>query len=393
MNLLDILLLVAALSFAVSGYRQGFVIGVLSFAGFLGGGFLGMALAPELLSSVSSPTWQALASVVVVFAAAMLGQVVAILLGGRLRSAITWRPARAVDSTLGALLSVVSVLLVAWFVASALRTGPLPSVSAQIRGSAVITEIDQFMPDQARGLFSEFRQRLGDSAFPRVFGSLSPETILPVDPPTETILSDPDVRAASDSIVKVRGRAVCARDVEGTGFVVSPGYVLTNAHVVAGVRRPTVQVGGTGARLSGRVVVYDANRDLAMIHVPGLKAPALAFGPAAERGDEAVVAGFPLDGPYRLSAARVRQVIDARGPNIYGTAQVTREVYSVYAAIQPGNSGGPMLDDDGRVSGVVFAKSVDDDATGYVLTRTEVDPVLARGKGARTAVSTGACAA
>lgn len=393
MNLLDILLIVGCASFAISGYRQGFVVGVLSFAGFLGGGALGMILAPRLVSGITSSRLQALVSIGIVFLVASLGQVVALLVGGQLRSGIRWRPARVLDSTLGALLSAVSVLLVAWFLASALRVGPLPEVSAQIRGSAIITRIDTLMPEQARTLFSSFRRVLDNNGFPQVFGTLAPETIVPVSPPTTALLSDPDVKRAGASIVKVVGLAVsCNRDVEGTGFVIAPHKVLTNAHVVAGVRSPTVQVGGNGRRYTGRVVYYNPNVDIAVIDVPGLSAPALSFAADASRGDLAVAAGFPLDGPYRLSPARVRDVIDARGPNIYDSAQVTRQIYSLYVTIEPGNSGGPLLAADGKVYGVVFAKSVDSATTGYALTYSEIKPLLPRAVAASSAVPTGACA-
>lgn len=394
MNLLDWLLLAACVMFAISGYRQGFVVGVLSFAGFLGGGAVGMALAPHLVASLTPATTQAVVSIVIVFVAASLGQFLAILLAGRLRGLIIHGPLRVLDNGLGAVLSAISVLLVAWFVASALRAGPLPTVSDQIRGSAIITTVDQLMPDQARSLFSSFRRVLDDSGFPRAFSDLAPEQILPVDPPSADIVRTPQIAALRKSVVKVEGLASsCKRDIEGSGFVFERNLVLTNAHVVAGVDRPTVQIGGQGKRYDGRVVVFDPNRDLAVIRVPSLPAPVLRFGSAAERGDQAVVAGFPLDGPYRLGAARVRQVVDARGPNIYDDKQVTRAIYSLYAIIRPGNSGGPMVGTDGRVEGVVFAKSVDDDSTGYALTLEEVRPVLQAASHASGPVRTGQCAA
>lgn len=394
MNLLDWLLLAACVMFAISGYRQGFVVGVLSFAGFLGGGAVGMALAPHLVASLTPATTQAVVSIVIVFVAASLGQFLAILLAGRVRGLLIRGPLRVLDNGLGAVLSALSVLLVAWFVASALRAGPLPAVSDQIRGSTIITTVDQLMPDRARSLFSSFRRVLDDSGFPRAFSDLAPEQILPVDPPSADIVRTPQIEALRKSVVKVEGLASsCKRDIEGSGFVFARGLVMTNAHVVAGVDRPSVQIGGQGKRYEGRVVVFDPNRDLAVLRVPSLPAPPLRFGGAAERGDQAVVAGFPLDGPYRLGAARVRQVVDARGPNIYDDKQVTREIYSLYAIIRPGNSGGPMVGTNGRVEGVVFAKSVDDDSTGYALTLTEVRPVLEAASGATRSVSTGQCAA
>jgi S1-C subfamily serine protease len=200
------------------------------------------------------------------------------------------------------------------------------------------------------------------------------------------------VRAAAASIVKITGIAdSCNRGQEGSGWVVARDRVVTNAHVVAGMHTATLRIHGTGRSYTGRVVIFDPKRDLAVIDVPGLPADPLREGPDLARGDTGVVAGFPLDGPYRLDAARVRDVVDARGSDIYGQPGASREVYSLYATVQPGNSGGPLLAPDGRVVGVIFAKSLDDASTGYALTTTEVQPVLQAAAAASTPVSTGSC--
>jgi S1-C subfamily serine protease len=215
-----------------------------------------------------------------------------------------------------------------------------------------------------------------------------------VQPPDATVGQTAGVRRAARSIVKITGDAqACSRSQEGSGWVLADDVVVTNAHVVAGVRRPSVQVGGVGDRHEASVVVFDPVRDLAVLRVPGLDAPALPRAGDLDRGAAAVVAGFPLNGPFRLDAARVRDVITARGEDIYGRQTSVREVYSLYARVQPGNSGGPLLDRQGRVVGTVFAKSLDDDSTGYALTMQEARPVLARGLSATQPVSTGDCAA
>jgi len=392
-NWLDLLLLISAASFGVSGYRQGFVVGVLSFVGFLGGGVLGLTFAPSLVSGLAPGVGQSLLAIGVVLVCATAGQLLAAWLAGIVRDRITWTPAVTVDAALGALVSVVAMLVVTWFLASALRPGPSPTISRQISDSAVVTAVDKVMPDQASTLFSSFRRVLDDNGLPTVFAGLSPERIRPVDPPDPAIADSPAIRAARNSIVKITGTASsCDRSLEGTGFVYAPRHVLTNAHVVAGVRTPVVRIGGAGRRYNARVIVYDSRRDLAVLHVPGLPAPPLAFATTAKRGDQGVVAGFPKGGPYQLEAARVRETIDARGPDIYHRSEVTREVHSLYANVQPGNSGGPLLSLDGRVYGVVFAKSLDDPRTGYALTVDEAAPVAAAGQAADAAVSTGGCA-
>jgi S1-C subfamily serine protease len=193
-------------------------------------------------------------------------------------------------------------------------------------------------------------------------------------------------------VVRVTGTAGdCNRRLDGSGFVFSDQHVLTNAHVVAGVDRPEVQVGGNGRSYDARVVVYDPERDLAVLYAPDLGADPLAFDSTGERGDEGVVAGFPGGGPYHLEAARIRDTIDARGPDIYHRKQVTREVYSLYADVEPGNSGGPLLTLAGDVYGVIFAKSLDDSDTGYALTVDEARPVIRAGSERTEQVGTGAC--
>lgn len=393
MTRLDVLLLLAAAVFAVAGYRQGLVLGGLAFAGFLGGGMGGMALAPAVVGGWEPGARQALAAVLLVVVAALLGQALLGLLAVRLRRRLTWRPARLVDAGLGALSSVVAVLLVTWFVASALRAAPVPGVSGSIRSSRVLTAVDDVMPERGTTLFGSFRRLLDERGLPQVFAGLAPERIAPVDPPRAALSAAVGVRTAAGSVVSITGEArSCRRRVEGSGFVYAPERVLTNAHVVSGVPEPYVRVGGRGASLPATVVVYDPRRDLAVLAVPGLQAPALPLDGSVRRGSEGVIAGFPRGGPYRLEAARVRERIRARGPDIYGGSTVTRMVLSLRGRVEPGNSGGPLLAPDGDVYGVVFAKSRDDEVTGYALAVEELLPVTAAGRRATEPADTQGCA-
>ena len=393
MNWLDVLLVLAAASFAFSGYRQGFVVGVLAFAGFVLGGVGGLIVAPGLVSGLDAGITQSVLAISIVLLAATVGQASLAWLGSLVRDRLTWRPARVVDAGLGAFVSVVAMLLVTWFLASALRPGPVPTLSRQISDSRVITAMDEVVPDQAHTLFSSFRRVLDDNGLPTVFAGLAPERIRPVEPPTPGITGNRAVRQAGTSVVRVVGTAPdCSRRLDGSGFVFADQHVMTNAHVVAGVEDPQVQVGGTGRTYDARVVLYDSSRDLAVLYAPDLRADPLDLDPTAGRGDDAVVAGFPGGGPYRLEAARVRDTINARGPDIYHRDQVTREVFSLYAVVEPGNSGGPLLSLRGDVYGVIFAKSLDDPDTGYALTVDEVRPVARRGAGRTAEVDTGACA-
>lgn len=212
--------------------------------------------------------------------------------------------------------------------------------------------------------------------------------------PDPALANSPVAVRARNSIVKVMGTAQsCGKVLEGTGFVFGNRRVMTNAHVVGGVDEPTVQIGGEGRKYDAKVVLYDWQRDIAVLDVPNLNAPALRFTTRdAGSGDNAIVAGFPQNGAYNVQPARVRGRITANGPDIYHRKTVRRDVYSLYATVRQGNSGGPLLTPDGKVYGVVFAKSLDDANTGYALTADEVQPDVTQGRAANQQVDSDSCA-
>ena len=398
LTVLDIVLIVLFVSYAVTGYRQGLVVSAFSLAGFLGGGALAMWLMPMALRGWSdleaSPVLRTVVLIAGVFIAASIGQALAVYVGSHLRSQLRVRPAQAFDAVLGAVAVVVSAAVLVWFIAGALRGGAPAPLARAIGESRVLQAIDGVVPPETSRLFAGFREVLDREGFPRVFEGLEAERITPVDPPDATLVNTPGVAAAADSMIKITGVAeACNRGQEGSGWVVAPERVVTNAHVVAGMRTATLRIQGTGRSYAGHVVLFDPERDLAVLAAPGLPAAPLTPGPELGRGDGGVVAGFPLDGPYRLDAARVREVVRARGADIYGQSGTTREVYSLYARVRPGNSGGPLLSTGGRVVGVIFAKSLDDNSTGYALTMDEAQPVLDAAPRASAAVDTGPCVA
>ncbi|GAA1320318.1 MarP family serine protease [Streptomyces sanglieri] len=400
MNVLDILLLAGAVWFAVIGYRQGFVVGILSVIGFLGGGLVAVYLLPILWdqltdgSEVSSTA--AVVAVVIVIVCASVGQAFTTHLGNKLRRYITWSPARALDATGGALVNVVAMLLVAWLIGSALAGTTLPTLGKEVRSSSVLLGISRVMPTQASTWFTDFSSVLAQNGFPQVFSPFANEPITEVKAPDPALVGSPVAARAKKSIVKVVGTAPgCGKVLEGTGFVFSDRRVMTNAHVVGGVDEPTVQIGGQGRVYDAKVVLYDWRRDIAVLDVPDLDAKPLRFtGPDsdARTGNSAIVAGFPENGSYDVRAARVRGRINAGGPDIYHRGTVHRDVYSLYAMVRQGNSGGPLLTPAGEVYGVVFAKSLDDPDTGYALTADEIRQDIARGRAANQQVDSQVCA-
>ncbi|MFE5399261.1 MarP family serine protease [Streptomyces sp. NPDC056568] len=398
MNVLDILLLLAAVWFAIVGYRQGFVVGILSVVGFLGGGLVAVSLLPvvwdALTDNAEVSTTAAVVAVVVVIVCASVGQALTTHLGNKLRRYITWSPARALDATGGALVNVVAMLLVAWLIGSALAQTTMPTIGREVRQSQVLLGVQEALPEQADTWFDDFTSVLARNGFPQVFSPFANEPITEVQPPDPALVNNPVATRAKRSIVKVMGTAPdCGKVLEGTGFVFADRRVMTNAHVVGGVDEPTVQIGGEGRKYDATVVLYDWRRDIAVLDVPELRAPALRFTDEdAARDDGAIVAGFPENGAYDVRAARVRGRITASGPDIYHRDSVRRDVYSLFATVRQGNSGGPLLTPEGEVYGVVFAKSLDDAETGYALTVDEIREDIALGRTANQQVDSDSCA-
>ncbi|MFM6851325.1 MAG: MarP family serine protease, partial [Terrabacter sp.] len=296
------------------------------------------------------------------------------------------------DSVLGAVVVMLAASLIVWFIGGALRTAGNPALSKAMAESRVMRVVNSVVPEQTGDVFASFRGFLSSQGFPQVFGGLAPEPITPVQDPDPAVAQSAAIRAAGRSVVKVTTQSQsCQRGQEGTGWVLAPGRIVTNAHVVAGADELRIEAGDQTLR--ARVVVFDPRRDLAVLSAPGVSAPALPLGGELTRGDSAAVPGFPLDGPFRVVSARVRAQLDARGLDIYGRERVVREIYSLATTVQPGNSGGPLLDPQGRVVGVIFAKSLEDATTGYALTLAEAKPVLDASANAQAEVDTGACVA
>lgn len=393
-DLLDLILIVLAAAFAVAGYRQGFIVGVLSFAGFLGGAAIGAVFAPSIARSVvHQQTKQALVAIVVVFLAAMIGQLLASAVGAALRSRVSWRPATFIDSLGGAAVSVLSVLLIAWLIGTAVVNAPFAAITTQVNHSEVLKGVDRVMPPSARTMFSDFRSLLAAGPYTQVFGELGAEPALTVAAPDRRVLSSAGLKQASDSIVKVIGIATsCSKRVEGSGFVFAPDHVLTNAHVVAGVDEDQEVFTRLGAHFTARVVFFDPEKDVAVLYVPGLDAASLNFAGPVSEGADAIVVGYPGDRSFTAVPARVDQDQKVNVPDIYEAHNVTRQIYSVRALVQGGNSGGPLLAPDGQVDGVVFAAAVGVKDTGFALTASEVTPDAQAARNDTSAVSTHGCA-
>lgn len=392
MNLLDGLIILAALVYGFSGFRNGAIVGVLSLVGFFTGAIVGAQLAEPLGSRLAHGRAQVPVAIVCVLFLAMIGQLLGTWIGGHVKARFVRNTGRQVDAGVGSILGVASVLLVAWMIAVPLASSPYPSLATEATGSSIVRGVNTVMPGSMRTLYSKLRVYLDQSGFPPVFGDLPSTSIVNVAPPASLTPAEREqVRVAAQSTFKVYGQAdSCNRGIEGSGFVVSRHHLMTNAHVVAGTDRVAVVV--SGRQLAATVVLYDSKRDVAILDVPGMDAPPLRFAPGPARsGDPAVVLGYPEDGPLDVRTARVRDRVQVSGADIYGNPGVRREVYSIRSVVRSGNSGGPLLAADGTVLGVVFATDLRSTDTGYVLTAGEVSADLAAGRDASTRVGTGEC--
>jgi uncharacterized membrane protein required for colicin V production len=371
---LDLILIVVVAAFAVSGYRQGFIVGVLSFFGFVGGALLGAQFGPDISRAiVGGQTQQDVIAVILLVSFAVVGQFIASSIGAAMRSTVTWRSATVLDSAGGAVVSMVSVLLIAWVVGSVLVGSPFPVVDQQVNNSIALQTLDKFMPSPAKTMFSDFRRLLAsNSTYAEVFSGIGAERILAIPAPDPSVLNSQGVLDAHSRVVRVQGVAPsCQRSIEGSGFVISAHHILTNAHVVAGVTQRQTVTTDSGQVYDATVVFYDPQVDIAVLDVPQLDLTPLKFAGQANPGDSAVVAGYPLDAQVLHTVpARIGGTQNAQGPNIYQTSTVTRQIYEIRA---------------------VFAAAVGVSDTGFALTASEVAADAHAGEHATAAVSTGEC--
>lgn len=389
LNSLDVLLIVVMLAYAVSGYVQGFVVNLIATTGLLAGGLIAIAVVPRFMDNPSRELGASLLALGLVVAAAAIGQTVGTFVGAELRSGLTWKPLRWIDAVGGSALSIVAVLCAGWALGYSVSGTTIPYLSTASRESQILSHVDRVMPSQATSVLRSFNDVIDTNLFPRYIDPFQTERITDVGPPDEAVLAQPGVAGARGSVVKILGQAVCERGIEGTGFAYAPGRIMTNAHVVAGVRTPTIQVGGRS--VDTEVVLFDPELDVAVL-AADVDLPVLDFDLTGDAGDPAVILGFPQNGPYDVRAARIRDKAPLRSPDIYDRGQVERETFAVRGLVRSGNSGGPLISPQGDVLGVIFAASVSDRSTGYALTAEQVAEDARRGISASAPVSTGGCA-
>lgn len=398
MNWVDLLVIVLALLAAISGARQGVVIALPALLGVAIGAIAGIRLAPLVVDLFANPAAKVACAVATLVFLVALGETLGVWAGRRFKAAVKGRfntqKLSGIDQTLGAILQGAVVLLVAWLIAVPLTgVAALPGLARAINNSTILGAVDKAVPASAESLPADLRKLLDVSGFPSIVDPFQKTEITDTAPPDMALQHSAVVQQLHSSVLKIRGTASsCSRALEGTGFVIAPQRVMTNAHVVAGTDETSVET--SQGRLSARVVYFDPEVDLAVLAVPRLHASPLALATdPAKSGDSAIVLGYPLDGPYTATAARIRNEITLQGPDIYDAHTVRRDVFTIRAQVRSGNSGGPLVDPSGAVIGVVFGASVEDADTGFTLTAKQVRSVVQDAATLSARVSTGSCAA
>jgi S1-C subfamily serine protease len=378
---LDWIILAFVTLLALYGYGQGFVVGALSLAGFVGGALAGGRLAPALLEEGARSPYAPLFALV---GALLGGGLLAMGLesvGRRVRGVVRIPGFGAVDGLLGALLSAALGLGLAWvFGAVALQTPGARELRSTVQRSEILSRLNDALPPSGPLLNALARF----DPFPEIAGP-------PVDvaPPRAAIARDPQVRAAAASVVRIRGTA-CGLGVSGSGWVAGPGVVVTNAHVVAGQDDTTVQLGGEGPSLDAQAIAFDERNDLAILRVPGLDAPALPLASSPGSGTSGAILGFPQDGPYDVRAARLGVTRTVLSQDAYGNGPLQRPMTAFRGVVRSGNSGGPVVGGDGAVLTTVFAATTSSSRRGgYGVPNRIVERRLEEASGP---VSTGPCA-
>lgn len=390
MNFIDLVLLLLLVLAALRGFRQGAMSQVMAFGGAAVGLVVGAMVAPRVAPAIVEQPGAALALLTLglLLLSIAFGQALGVAIGMRLRRAVHVAGAAAVDRTAGIAVGMTGVLLTIWLLASVLVQGPLPSLAKQVRQSVIVGTVGDVMPAPP-DLFGRVGNYLDQHGFPTVFSGLGGAIAPPVDPPTRGAVAAAQ-EAGAPATVQVTGQG-CGGVSSGSGFVTQTGFVVTNAHVVAGTGDLTVR--DASGEYTARAIFVDSEVDLAVLRAPDLPAPSLRWvGRPADRGVSGATLGFP--GGQRqmeVKPAAVRSRSQATGRDIYGRGSVTREVLTLSAGVRRGDSGGPFVTRGGRVAGVIFAAAAAEPATGYALTAESVKGPISRAIEANTAVGTGNC--
>lgn len=388
-RLLDVLVVIVLLVYLSEGWRSGFIRSLSAIVGLVAGAVAAFFVIPVIGTIVPDPFWRTFLVVSSVVALIILGSMAGAGIGRALRGRVEKTPLRPLDRIGGGLANLVVGALITALLAGSVASLGIPVLSAAVSNSWVLQAINTVTPEPVTAALARLRSVVAAQGLPVISGGFSGITKSPGVPKVDTGTSS--LAAAAASVVRINGTAyACGQNQSGSGFVVATDRVVTNAHVVAGVTQPIVQA-PNGQALDGRIVYFDPQNDLAVIAVSGLRVPTLALGGPLAVGDDGVVDGYPYGGPFTTGGAQVLAHSTESVENIYSTGRTNRDLYTLAADIEPGNSGGPLLETNGTIAGIVFAKSSTDANLGYAMTDAVLAPVVQQAAGLSARTSSGAC--
>jgi S1-C subfamily serine protease len=388
MDVIDIIIILFAIGATIRGRDLGSARQICSTVGFFGGLLLGAWIGPHVIHFGHTELSRSLITLIITLGLALIGLTLAEYVGEILKSKLQLSRIDVLDRVLGALIGLVTLLITVWLGAAILIKLPYPGLQDGLRGSAIISSLNQALP-AAPNIIADLGHVISPNGFPDVFNGNEPS------PGSATLPSlgqlNPAVSRDDASVVKIEGRG-CGGIVEGSGFVVSTDTIVTNAHVIAGITHPYV-ISLAGVRYSTTIIWFDPNLDLAVLKVSGLNAPSLTVDTTdTGNGTIAAVLGYPGGGNFTAEPASTIQEFTADGRNIYNQGDTERDVYEIKADVIPGNSGGPLINVNGDVIGIVFAQSTVYNQVGYALTTATPLHEIQQAEAQNKAVSSGQCA-
>lgn len=384
--ILDVLLVLLLIGYLVYGIQVGFLRSLGAILGIVAGAIAAFFVMPLVGAVVPSPEWRPAAVIGAAVLLILVGHTLGVTVGHLIGRGVARGPVRVIDRVLGGIVGLVVSALTVTAVASSVAVLGIPFLTPAIASSSVLRTIDSFTPAPAKTFVAQLRSLVLEQGIPRIGEAIGTEPEVP-----EVDTGNAALATAARSVVRITGSAyACGQNQTGTGFVIGPELVMTNAHVVAGVNEPVVETPDGQVR-SGEIVYFDPATDIAVVLFNGLDARALPSEATLPVGASAVVNGYPFGGPFDAQPAGVVAVGDVPMPDIYGQSETPRSVYTLAAKVEQGNSGGPLLTEDGEIAGVVFAKSATTPDVGYALTMEEVAPVIAQAPALTAPVDSGAC--
>jgi S1-C subfamily serine protease len=388
-RLLDVLVVIVLIIYLSEGWRNGFLRSLAAIVGLVAGAVAAFFSIPLVGAIVPDPFWRTFLVVSIAVAFILLGTMLGATVGRAIQGRTERTPLRPLERLGGAFANLVVGALITALIAGSVASLGIPVLSQAVSNSWVLQAIETVTPEPVTASLARLRSAVLAQGLPVISGGYGGITKSPGVPQVATDTAA--LNAAAASVVRINGTAyACGQNQSGSGFVISKDRIVTNAHVVAGVQQPVIQA-PNGQTLDGRVVYFDPENDLAVIAVSGLSASSLSLSDPLGVGTTAVVDGYPYGGPFTSGGAQILAKSDESVENIYNTKRSVRELYTLAADIEPGNSGGPLLAGDGRIAGIVFAKSSEDANLGYAMTDTLLGPVVQRAPELSAPVSSGRC--